>query len=296
MRPEPTFVAERIAAQHCPELLRAGLSPSEMLPMLEQFGSKLARVLGPALVSMLGGKVQAARTNGAQTKDAAQLTQAVAPLAANCLLALGRQDTPMLLSLEAGAVLNIVDRMFGGKGELSKQLPKEFPLSAEMVIGRLEGLIASQIAEALGLGGEETVRMVRRHGSLEELAPFQPACQLATIEIVVTNQHGETMGVLLALPVDRLADVFGHGERPATAQRGPVNPMNEPFGDMELPVRALLVDMQTSMSVLANLQPGQILPVAVARKVPLRIGDKTIAEGTVGEIDDRVALQITRAF
>jgi flagellar motor switch protein FliM len=30
--------------------------------------------------------------------------------------------------------------------------------------------------------------------------------------------------------------------------------------------------------------------------VPLKIGDKTIAHGTIGAMDDRVAVQITQAF
>jgi flagellar motor switch protein FliM len=36
-----------------------------------------------------------------------------------------------------------------------------------------------------------------------------------------------------------------------------------------------------------------VLPVAVARQVPLRIGSRTLTRGTVGSQDDRVALQLT---
>jgi flagellar motor switch protein FliM len=39
-----------------------------------------------------------------------------------------------------------------------------------------------------------------------------------------------------------------------------------------------------------------VLPVSVARHVPLRVGEATIAHGTVGTLDDRVAVQITSAF
>ena len=34
----------------------------------------------------------------------------------------------------------------------------------------------------------------------------------------------------------------------------------------------------------------------VARNVPLRIGDIVLARGTIGEVDDQVALQITQTF
>jgi flagellar motor switch protein FliM len=74
------------------------------------------------------------------------------------------------------------------------------------------------------------------------------------------------------------------------------NPADEPFGAVPLTISAVLVDMRIGFAALSNLQPGQILPVAVARSVPLKIGDKTVAHGTIGAMDDRVAVQITQAF
>jgi flagellar motor switch protein FliM len=75
-----------------------------------------------------------------------------------------------------------------------------------------------------------------------------------------------------------------------------MNPALDPFGAMPLTLSAVLVDMRIGFAELSNLQPGQILPVAVARSIPLKIGDKTIASGTIGALDDRVAVQISQAF
>jgi flagellar motor switch protein FliM len=36
--------------------------------------------------------------------------------------------------------------------------------------------------------------------------------------------------------------------------------------------------------------------VAVARQIPLKVGDTTIAHGTVGAIEDRMAIQLSSAF
>ena len=76
----------------------------------------------------------------------------------------------------------------------------------------------------------------------------------------------------------------------------PQHPTDEPFADLPLAVSAVLVDMSIPFSTLSALQPGQILPVAVARSIPLKVGGKTIAHGTIGAMDDRVAVQITQAF
>ena len=54
--------------------------------------------------------------------------------------------------------------------------------------------------------------------------------------------------------------------------------------------------MAIPLTALSRLTPGQVLPVTIARSVPLRIGSATIAHGTIGALDERVAVQITQAF
>ena len=54
--------------------------------------------------------------------------------------------------------------------------------------------------------------------------------------------------------------------------------------------------MALPVSAIAALVPGQILPVTVARNVPLWIGETQIAHGTIGALDERIAVQITHAF
>jgi len=52
-------------------------------------------------------------------------------------------------------------------------------------------------------------------------------------------------------------------------------------------------------SLIASLKVGQILPVSVARSVPLIMGEhdtgQIIAHGTIGAVDEHVAIQITQA-
>ena len=52
--------------------------------------------------------------------------------------------------------------------------------------------------------------------------------------------------------------------------------------------------MPVSLAALAALEPGSILPVAIARAVPLAIGGQIIARGTIGAQDDRIALRLTQ--
>jgi flagellar motor switch protein FliM len=61
-------------------------------------------------------------------------------------------------------------------------------------------------------------------------------------------------------------------------------------------VSAVLVDIRLPLAAISALEVGQILPVPVARAVPVRVGGQTIAHGTVGALDDRLAVQLTHAF
>ena len=72
-------------------------------------------------------------------------------------------------------------------------------------------------------------------------------------------------------------------------------PLDDPFGEITLTLEAVLSEMRIPLSRIATLEPGQTLAIPVARAVPLRIGGTLVARGTVGELDDRVALQITHS-
>ena len=82
----------------------------------------------------------------------------------------------------------------------------------------------------------------------------------------------------------------------AAPQRAPAEPLDAAFADVPLWVSARIVDMALPLSAVAQLQPGQILPVAIARAVPLSIGGVVIGFGSVGAVDDRVGMQLSQIF
>lgn len=297
MKPERAFVAERAAAQHCPELLRGGEpSAEQLLPRLAQAGERLARALAAALAPLTGNAAPEVRCGEVRQSSPVELMMDIAPLAANCLLAAGSPEFPLLLSIEAKAVLRLIDRAFGGRGEAPAQLPDVFPLSAEMMIAKLEGLTIAAFADVLGGVRFEPVR---RDGSLDRLAPFAEGVALAVLTLDVTEEGGATWQMTLVVPHETLPALFG-GCKPGAARSGEAmpgrDPLAAPFGEAPLTLRAVLVDMRVPVSALTVLAPGQVIPVAVARSIPLLIGERAIAHGAVGAMDDRVAVQIAQAF
>ncbi|WP_374281574.1 FliM/FliN family flagellar motor switch protein [Novosphingobium sp.] len=294
MKPQRDFVAERAAAQHCAELLRRGPEPAELLPLFAKAGERFARQLAQGLLAVAGGEAPAVECQPVRETTMADLAGTIAPLAANALLGAGIGAAPLLASLQAEAVLRLVDKAFGGKGEAPAVLPEKFPLSARLLIERLEAMVAQRLGQALG--SADAIRALRRDGSLADLAPFAPETRLAVLDLDVMEGMRGPWRLTLALPYATLAELFGHGERvPAARPRAPrvADPAKAPFADMPLPLSAVLVDMAMPLHAIATLEPGTVLPVAVARQVPIAIAGTVIARGTVGAQDDCVAIKLT---
>jgi len=295
MKPERAFVAERQLAQHCPELLQSkDAAPVQLMPALSRLGDGVARTLSNALASLSAGEPPLVRSRAPRECTMAELARDIAPLAANSLLTAGAPDMPVLASLDAEAVLRMVDRAFGGRGEAPSPLPSAFPLSAELMVTRLEGVVVAALGQALGMG----VSPLRRDGCIVQLAPFADDEQVGVIMLEVDDPGRSPWRVTLAFPQSVMIKLLGDGEpkAPKPPRSGRIDPTGETFGPVPLTISAVLVDMRIGFAELSKLQPGQILPVAVARSVPLKVGGKTIAHGTIGALDDRVAVQITQAF
>ena len=297
MKPDRKLVAERPVARHCPELLRPVPGADELLPLLTRVGERLTRPLADALMPVAGGKGLTVKAKPARVSTLDDIAMFAPDLAANSLIGVGPDSLPLLTTLDAAAVLRIVDRTFGGRGEAPSPLPAEFPVSAELMFVRLETLLVAELAAVLLPDQAGALQPLRRGGNLTLLEPFDRNAPVAHLELEVTEPAGDTWEISVVLPLPTLSAVFGVSPRRTATVRHPMaNPMDEPFGDVPLQLSAVLVDMRMSMATVAGFEPGAVLPVAVARQVPLRLGQSTVATGTVGAADDRVALQILSAF
>ncbi|RYD89738.1 MAG: flagellar motor switch protein FliM, partial [Sphingomonadales bacterium] len=70
---------------------------------------------------------------------------------------------------------------------------------------------------------------------------------------------------------------------------------NKLFGALDnvaLPVRSVLARPEMTVAQLLALKPGDVIPVTLSQTVPLLVGNRRFAEGTIGEQDGRAALMI----
>lgn len=299
MKPERAFIAERAIARHCAELMPAAPKPVDPAPALARLGMRLARTIAQNLTTLTGGTPPEVSCSPVRDSDMAMLILDITPFATHSLLASGGNAEPFMASIDAAAILRYVDRAFGGKGVSPSPLPDKLPLSAELMVSRMENMVIESLAKAAGLDGDDAVVPVRRDMNLAELAPFADDAPLSLLVIKVEETGQAPWEIVFTFPKSTLTHILADTQNAKSitaATRKPADPMAEPFAGVPVPVTAIIVDTRVPFSAIANLEVGQILPVAVARSVPLRIGNKTIAHGSIGAMDDSVAVQITQIF
>ena len=275
------------AAAHCDALIKRHAAPQELVHELERFGERLAIALRPVL------SASQVRSLGARALPASELPGICGAVAANSIHTFGPGERPLLLSFEARALLAQLDRAFGGTGDVGKELPAELPLSADLLAQRMEKQVAGALAGELG--GIE-LRSGRRGASVAQLSPFAPSADLTLLELEVSPEVGAPWRISLVAETEALPALLPRSaaSRASAPTRRGGDAGSAPFADLPLTASATLVDMAVPLHRLATLAPGDVLPIMVARSVPLQIGDSVIARGTVGEVDKQVALQITQ--
>ncbi|WP_408586363.1 FliM/FliN family flagellar motor switch protein [Novosphingobium sp.] len=296
MKPERFLVAERPLAQHCAELVRSGPGPAELLPALARAGERMARGLRGALAGLLGGEPPMVECDTPEDMAPEELAATVPGLAAWSLYGVAGGSGRLLSAVDAEAVLRLVDRAFGGPGEAPHPLPRELPLSAELMVQRVETVLAAQFAAAAGLSRTDAVTTLRRDSDFAQVQPFGAETRLAVLTLSISEGGRAPWRMRLALPFPILADLFANADRPVSRPRRAkaADPLEAPYGDLPLQVSAVLVDVALPLSVLSSLEVGQILSVPIARSIPLRVAGRTVAHGSIGAVDDRVAVQLTQ--
>ncbi len=312
MRPEPIPVAARPLARHSDALIkrkpmdgpRGGISArvidERRVATLGLAGQRIARELGPRLARLLGGETPMVTSVAPRAATGADLAAIAGPLAGNSLFAAVGGAVRFIASVEAVAVLRLLDRTFGGRGDLPSPLPSALPLSSQLLIERLELATAGALAAALDLAGDPPVAL-RRDGDLAQIVPFAGDEALCIFRFDIAEAGAKPWPLTLAFAEAAIGVLFDSGasmvddEAPVPhPSRG--DPRIGPFAEMPMPLTATLIDMAMPLARLARLRIGDVLPVAVARSVPLHLGGKTIARGSIGALDDRVAVQISEAF
>jgi flagellar motor switch protein FliM len=301
MKGDFVFVAERALANHSTALVRPGPDDSDLLFALGQAAARLARSLRGTLARLCGvDMLDIAIDPPRESRLADFATEGLCAYSTYSASDGGAGGPGRLISaIDAEAVLRLVDRAFGGPGEAPRPMPRELPMSAELMVQRIEAILAARLGDALGT--HTTIQPLRRDTDLRQLQPFAPDTRLAVLDIAVSEGKRAPWPIRMAMPIAALPALTGMAGEPVDALRVPAlpgDPNREPFAAVPVDLTALLIDTRVPLHLVTRLEVGQVLTLPIARQVPLIAGGTAtghvIGSGTIGAVDDRVAVQITQ--
>lgn len=284
--------AAQRAAVHCDALLKSRPTPDDLAPEFAQFGDRLAPALRRTVAQAWDDPTIQVRSCGVRMAAVGELKGICGGLSAISLHGFGQKHV-LLMAIEGRALIEQLDRAFGGSGLIDDDLPAELPVSADLLAKRFEAQAIATLAAELG----SVEFRADRRGDLAQLRPFPAKAELTLLTLELCGSAGRPWQLVLALETGQLAQVLPR--RPCAQPVGgrrKLTMTGAPFSDVPLRATATLVDMTVPLHRLAALAPGAVLPIMVARSVPLQVGEITIASGSVGQVDEQVALQITQTF
>jgi flagellar motor switch/type III secretory pathway protein FliN len=309
MRLAHDFAAVRPAAQHCRELTAHGAArgprPEERAALMTAWRRDLSRLLAEDLSALLSGDRLEVNVPEAETLSGNAVLDRIGPVAANALLRCGLAGETALVAFDFATAIALTDRSFGGDGKPADTAPHQLPRSSALLVDEIAATVAgaitcASIGDAMSqAGAEPRGEVIIRSDSAVRLKPFAADAEVLLFPIAIANRQGCEWRCLLAIAAERMERLLpvpgSTGALPARrGPRQPASPLAAPFAAVPLPLHVVLAEVDLSLARLQALAPGDRLPLAMGRHVPLLLGDTPIAHGSIGTLEDRMAIRLTR--
>lgn len=293
MMNEPTPVAQAPAAQHCAELLSRAATPPDLDIEFARFARAAALEAAGQVAQLCDDRAIVVDVAETELMPVADWYAQVGTAHRHSFFALGQESRGILASVRIGELVGEFERILGGTGDVDEGCTT-LPASARYFAQQFE----DRMAEVLRRASDQRGIAASANGDvIEQVAPFGGGERVWTTTLAVSStKTARKWSIRLAACEQTIAGIVGtRTVSPAKGRPIGARGINgSAIADVALPLRAVLVDVPMSIARLASLAPGAVIPVAVNRNVPLLIGDLTIAHGCVGELDDRVALELNQ--
>ena len=283
------------AACHCEELLSKAATPPDLDLEFARFARSFTEQASTELAVLCDDRGLSAELVETELLPVGEWYAQIGAAHRHSFFALGQERRGLLVSVRIGELIAQFERILGGTGEVDETCTA-LPASSKRFAQQFE----DRMTEVLRRASDRRAIAATTNGEeVEQVAPFAADERIWTATLAVSSaKSAQVWKVRLAACQSTIAEIVGtRAVSPATGRTiGARGIDGSAIADVDLPLRAVLVDVPMSVARLASLEPGAVIPVAVNRNVPLLTGNLTIAQGCVGELDDRVALELTQSF
>jgi len=274
------------------------LRPGARLAGLDRVGERLARRLRDVFepFARIKPKVEA---EPALTSRFETWRDALPEFTSLSLYRLRPMKGGMLVAVAPDYVSRLVDAFYGGTGGSGGGNPRkrEFTAAEERLLSRLTDAITGAVVEEW----KDIVLLEPTLASRETNAGY--ASLVRGDESVVIQRFAIAGGgpgatsIDLVFPLGAMRAYEAQLAAKIHAEAGPVDSefryrMGRALQNVSLPVRSVVARPTLSVSELLALKAGDVIPITLAPKVPLIVGNRRLAEGTIGEQEGRAAFQV----
>lgn len=114
--------------------------------------------------------------------------------------------------------------------------------------------------------------------------------------LLIVDLHLAAHIISIALPAELVASMRSRNPAPRHMPKAPQGEWRERLieraSEVRLPVRSVLARPEIPAARLLTLKPGDVVPIAMPTSVPVTIGQRLFAQGTLGESHGCAAIRI----
>tara|TARA_R110000782_G_scaffold268393_1_gene364746 strand:+ start:10820 stop:11689 length:870 start_codon:yes stop_codon:yes gene_type:complete len=205
----------------------------------------------------------------------------------------------VLIRLDAALISAVVERFYGGSGARPGTDHTEFTRSEERTLARLSDDIMQALIRTWSDLLPMEMALVAREYDPQALVFADASDQLLSQSFTVDFGKGDGWTIELMFPLialKQLEPLLGSNAPDELKHKDPLwqARIARQMGDIRLPAKTVLARPSLTLDELLNLKSGDVIPVNIARHLPLFVGNRVIAEGTIGEQNGRAAFMIEK--
>ncbi|WP_017672133.1 FliM/FliN family flagellar motor switch protein [Blastomonas sp. AAP53] len=286
--------AERRTAEH--SFAKADADQKTVVPVLRRVGRSLCAGFRAALEPIAGVKLRIDAHDPEFTQFDAWCDRQ-AELVSISQFMLSPMQGRVLLRMEPVFVSAMLDAFFGGAPRETSTPKKEFTQTDIRLIGRLARAIGERISISWNEVGNFSWQPAGHSTTVDGARVAAPTARMVVQRFRITLPGNVRYELEIVYPLDGLQAAeqcltpagFSDERLPDPAWR---DQLSKSLAHVTLPARSVLARPVLTLPQLADLKPGDIIPIPPARNLPLIIGDRIFARGSLGEQNGLAAFRI----
>ena len=203
----------------------------------------------------------------------------------------------LALRLGHDLIAALVDAFFGGSIARGKTKKTEYSPADLRLMHRIADSLAMPIGTAWGEFGSFRCLAAGLTDDPEEakIAKGDAALMIQPFALTFAGTTSFTIDIVYPIAMIQSArEEWSPSQGPEAISADPAwrLEMGGAMAEVFVPVRSILARPTMTLPELANLKPGDIIPIPPAQNIPLIIGDRTFARGSLGEQNGLAAFRI----